>query len=859
MTIDSFDAPHRMATSASRGAFALLLTASLLIIGRSAAAQQRPSDVPQYADTTGESDVYPVGDAVQVYRAILDLLYVDGGNRPTVIVLWDRAEHPVGWPCNWKCRELWPHQSAIDTSTFLAFTQQSLKAPRIIDFGYKIPIARVSQADYERLTELGFGYLAHLPPEKARLVSPFWEGFKRKYPGAWGRLVLGKVGFNPQHTEALIRVHQWCGPDCQSIETVFLERAGEEWRVIERIADPYVLAQSTGSLRYRGPKVPDMTQGSEIVSKRAPTARPRAPSEDAVKIAVYSGVNTSSGAPRIPSGKTSEIVAKRAPDTRPRAESDAALKPSWRSMRDQDLKIGVYSGIYTSTGQENILSPCHVPGIGSGWAVRFKNPRHGAFLQYQFPSAGGPPALHFIRVRGRVSARGRFGIGFQAREIVVDSVLDISHSPLTCPSYEDQLQPWSAIASSGSRTVAAAVSEDRTLVAALDAEAIISIWDVERNLLVRQFPALDSGRLDPCSGMPMAFTRDGKLLAAGGLDGVVRVWNVSDGRRIWSLVGNDTVRNRPVGAPKKLSPSTGLTFNESGTLLANTISDKTVVWSMPSGERLWTHQGNWDAKFLFLGGSSFIASGDNGLVSIYPRPEAAPIRSVRIPAQELEAIERSRDGRWLLLKSDRDTAYLWSLPDSLPRPGIAIPEWRGDAIAFSTDGNIVAIAGGGNGLYLWETATGLPLRSFLKYPSAVKKAWFTADGRSIVALSSGEFQIVHLGDEGRSPEPVQARGGPSMGPPSGPPRPRFISGFVRDAEGKGIVRANISLYDGDRPGSARIARVSTNAAGYYLVQDVAPNHVIVQAEKRGFAREIKYVHVPTYGIPVDLKMRETGR
>jgi hypothetical protein len=82
---------------------------------------------------------------------------------------------------------------------------------------------------------------------------------------------------------------------------------------------------------------------------------------------------------------------------------------------------------------------------------------------------------------------------------------------------------------------------------------------------------------------------------------------------------------------------------------------------------------------------------------------------------------------------------------------------------------------------------------------------------------------------------------------------------VRDAEGKGIVKADISLYDGDRPGSARIARVSTNAAGYYLVQDVAPSHVIVQAKKLGFAREINYVHVPTYGIPVDLKMRETGR
>jgi Carboxypeptidase regulatory-like domain/WD domain, G-beta repeat len=844
LTIVSFDTPHRMATHSFRGGLTLLLAASLLAIGRSVGAQQ-PPDVFRVADSTGESDVYPVGDAIQVYREILDLLYVDGGNRPSVIVLWDRAVPPLGWPCNWKCREMLPHQSTIDSSMILAFTRQSLKTPRIIDFGYKIPIARVTEADYERLQQLGFGYLAHLPPENVGPVEAFWEGFKRKYPGAWGRLVLGKVGFNPQHTEALIRVHQSCGPECRSDETVFLERAGREWRVIERLPEPYRTTQSSGGLRYRGPRVPS-GQTSEIVAKSAPDARPRVQSDDAVKIPLYSGVYTSSSGPKVPSDQTSEIVAKRAPDAKPRVQSDDAIK------------IGVYSGVYTSTGRENIFSPCDVPGIGSGWAVRFKNPRHGAFLQYQFRWPSGPSASHFIRVRGRVSAPGRFGIGFQAREIVVDSVLDISESPQPCLSYEDPTQPWSAIAPSGSRTVGGAVSEDRTLAAALDAEAIIRISDVARSVLVRQFPALDSGRLDPFTGMTMEFTRDGKLLAAGGPDGVVRVWNVSDGRRIWSLAGNETMRRGAASTPKEFAPSAGLSFNESGTFLANTILDKTVIWSMTTGERLWTHQGDRDAKFLFLGDSSFIASGGNGLVSIYPRPGAAPIRSVRIPAQSLVAIQRSRDGHRIILKSDGDTAYLWSPTDSLPGRGIPIPEYRGEAIAFSPDGNTVAIAGGTNGLYLWETATGSPLRSF-HFPSAVQKAWFTADGRSIIALSSGRFLIVHLGDEGRSPEPVQARWEGYLLPANAPPHSRSISGFVRDANGQGIVKADISLYDGDRPGSARIARVSTNAAGYYLVQNVAPAHVIVQAETRGFDREIKYVHLPTYSLPVDLKMRKTGR
>ncbi|MEX2110991.1 MAG: hypothetical protein WD802_10330 [Gemmatimonadaceae bacterium] len=66
-------------------------------------------------------------------------------------------------------------------------------------------------------------------------------------------------------------------------------------------------------------------------------------------------------------------------------------------------------------------------------------------------------------------------------------------------------------------------------------------------------------------------------------------------------------------------------------------------------------------------------------------------------------------------------------------------------------------------------------------------------------------------------------------------------------------------YVRDRPGSARIARVSTNAAGYYLVENVAPTHVIVRAEKPGFVRETIYVHVPTRWIDKNLEMRKTGR
>ena len=73
-----------------------------------------------WVDTTGESGVYPIGDAVDVYRAALDLLYKEGDNRPAVIVVHDTIEGGGEKPCPVKCTYVWHHKSAMDTSTILA-------------------------------------------------------------------------------------------------------------------------------------------------------------------------------------------------------------------------------------------------------------------------------------------------------------------------------------------------------------------------------------------------------------------------------------------------------------------------------------------------------------------------------------------------------------------------------------------------------------------------------------------------------------------------------------------------------------------------------------------------------------------
>jgi hypothetical protein len=238
------------------------------------------------ADTADESPLYPVGDATPVYRAVLDLIYLDGSKRPPVVIMLDSAEGGyTGGPCPVaKCVEnSWTHKSKMDTSTVLAFARMSRKRPRLVQFGYPIPIVYLSYDDVNRMSADGREYIASHPIPSDLPVQRwgFWTELNRKYPDAWGVTFLSKVGFNERHTEALVQAHQWCGDDCRVHETLFLRQTKGRWRVVERIPEQVERGFSPFG-RYVGPAGATPKE-SEIV----PVDRPGVPTEATARDDVY--------------------------------------------------------------------------------------------------------------------------------------------------------------------------------------------------------------------------------------------------------------------------------------------------------------------------------------------------------------------------------------------------------------------------------------------------------------------------------------------------------------------------------------------------------------------------------------------
>jgi len=164
------------------------------------------TQLPTLADTILESPTYPVGDAAGVYRAVLDLLYLDGGQRPPVIVMHDSAEGRSEGPCAFsKCLSTWSHLSKIDTATLLGFARMGRRRPAIVRFGYPVPIVFLSYDDVHRMTADGNELLraGRHDADKSRVQSTAYGSAGPGLPMVRKRMSQSRDPFSQTHQVGL--------------------------------------------------------------------------------------------------------------------------------------------------------------------------------------------------------------------------------------------------------------------------------------------------------------------------------------------------------------------------------------------------------------------------------------------------------------------------------------------------------------------------------------------------------------------------------------------------------------------------------------------------------------------------------
>jgi WD40 repeat protein len=411
-----------------------------------------------------------------------------------------------------------------------------------------------------------------------------------------------------------------------------------------------------------------------------------------------------------------------------------------------------------------------------------------------------------------------------------------------------------------------ALSTDRRLVALMDIDGSITLWSTETGAMVRRLGAVAKGSVSAGSYGPMTFSDKGDLLAVGGNEAVVTVWRVRDGKRVFSLALKDaaTVAKemekippradapgwKPAPPPNSYNPAQQIVFNKQGTLLATTNLLSSIIWSMKTGKKLAEFNVGTDfrRRIFFVGKEGLLMTVDSGRMTLRSYLEAQPVTMPGMRAAQTDHVVMSPDGRTIAVGTWGDSLFLWSLGDG-PRPMLHIPGFGSGVTAFSPDGNTVAIAGGMFGLYLYDVRTGAPIKSFYNFQSGLSGAWFTADGKAIVTLSTFDdrFRIVYIDPAARPAGQAIIDDSLTAQLPLGPPAtttPRTVGGIVTGPgpNQRAVPGAEVTISDGAAP-DAVIARTTTSSGGYFSFNGIRFRHVLIRVRKPGFATGVSYIHL----------------
>jgi WD40 repeat protein len=290
----------------------------------------------------------------------------------------------------------------------------------------------------------------------------------------------------------------------------------------------------------------------------------------------------------------------------------------------------------------------------------------------------------------------------------------------------------------------------------------------------------------------IAFGPDGKkLLSAGALDNVIRLWDVESGEHVTMQASHsvgvrggifdvalspdgtnvastgvdqrivlwDVATAKPLREFKRIKMPRSLAFSPDGKLLASgnaggkTPEQTLTLWDVASGEIEANFEGHETEVFsvafspdgkLLASGASDMAEGGSETFKVWDVATRKSVLQAR--ASSVSAVAFSPDGKLVAVGNGVSEVSLWDVAS-----GKGTITFRGHTsvvycVAFSPDGKWLASGDGRGNLILWDVATGkarMLLKLWEKPGDSVDSVAFSPDGKTLATATSpdGRGQI----------------------------------------------------------------------------------------------------------------------
>jgi WD40 repeat protein len=150
-----------------------------------------------------------------------------------------------------------------------------------------------------------------------------------------------------------------------------------------------------------------------------------------------------------------------------------------------------------------------------------------------------------------------------------------------------------------------AVSPDQRTVLGSIGYSEFQLWDMQSLESFRQLKGHES------QGFAVSYSANGKLLATGASDKVVKVWNAATGKLLFTLKGHD-------------NGIEDVAFSPDSKLLATASGDRTIkLWDTATGEEISTLEGHKEGitQLAWSKDGKMLASGDEGgIIKLWGNP-----------------------------------------------------------------------------------------------------------------------------------------------------------------------------------------------------------------------------------------------
>ena len=283
-------------------------------------------------------------------------------------------------------------------------------------------------------------------------------------------------------------------------------------------------------------------------------------------------------------------------------------------------------------------------------------------------------------------------------------------------------------------------SPDGSVLASGGADTDIRLWQPQTGAPAGSLPQLSGTTA-------IEWAPDGKTLITASYDGIIRTWDVAARKVVQELKGHTgTVWTLAISAD--------------GRTLASGGADKTVkLWDLAQGTLLKTLSGHsmniWKVRFTPNGQHVVSSSFDND-IKIWTVSEGTLVRTLQGHQQAVVGLDISPDGHTIASASDDKTLKLWDFQSGkLVR---TMEGWKEHvyAVSFSPDGTRMVSSNRDNGaggellqnffgkgstpkgitVRLWDVASGRLLQTFSDHQNDVMDVTFSPDGQFIASAST---------------------------------------------------------------------------------------------------------------------------